>query len=230
MMKYSLLVVAAMLFVACGGDSVRDGSKGPSSSSVLRGTSSDGSSSVDVQLEAIKQYNVEGVAVDIALSEDGRTAYIATGDAGLEVIDVSTPEYPKFIFRDDLPEYANFVEVHDGVVYVGYVPEGQGASYSIRAYDVQNPYRPYYIGSRQNSGRVAHSEATQGAYYYSVSQDGLEIYRYRDARSVSRVASYYLHDTPYAVAVHNKYIFIANGRVGLTILKSNINETVTQIH
>ena len=231
MIKHSLLVALVLVLSGCGGDSVRDGSRGPTSSSSIRMTSSTFSnSSVDVQIESLKRFNVEGVAVDIALSEDGRIAYVATGDAGLEVIDISTPEYPKFIFRDDLPEYANFVEVKDGVVYVGYVPEGLASQYSMRAYDVQNPYRPYYIGSSQGRSGVAHSEATQGAYYYEVNQEGLEIYHYEDARSVRKVASYYLHDTAYALALHDNYVYVANGRVGLSILKTNINGIVGQVH
>ncbi len=230
MIKNSLLLAFVLLVSGCGGDSVRDGSQGPSSTASIRTNSTFSTSRIDVNVEGVKRFNVEGVAVDIALSEDGRIAYIATGDAGLEVVDVSTPEYPYLIFRDDLPEYANFVEVHDGVVYVGYVPEGLGSQYSMRAYDVQNPYRPYYIGSRQGKSGVAHSEATSGAYYYEVGQEGLGIYRYEDARSVRKVASYYLHDTAYALALHNNYIFVANGRVGLSILKTNINGIVGHVH
>ncbi len=234
MIKISLLVALVALFVGCGGDSVRDGSQGPSSSSHARISSSSVSgtttASPDVTIEAVKRFNTEGVAVDIALSEDGRIAYIASGPGGLEVIDISTPAYPHLIFSDDLPEYANFVEVKDGVVYVGYLPEGLGSQYSMRAYDVENPYRPYYIGSTQGKSGVGHSEATSGAYYYEVDSEGVEIYRYYDARSVEKVASYYLHDTAYALALHHNYIFIANGREGLTILKTNIDGIVGQVH
>ncbi|HIP45967.1 MAG TPA: hypothetical protein EYG95_00220 [Campylobacterales bacterium] len=234
MIKYSLILALMVLFTGCGSDSVRDGSQGPTSSASARiSTSGVGSSyysTIDVEIEAVKRFNTEGVAVDIALSEDGRIAYIASGSAGLEVIDVSNPEHPYLIYSDDFPEYTNFVEVKEGVVYVGYVPEGLSSYYSMYAYDVNNPYYPYYIGSSEGKNGVAHSEETSGKYYYEVNREGLEIYQYNDARSVYKVGSYYLHDTAYALALHNNYVFIANGREGLTILKTNINGIVGHVN
>lgn len=219
MIKSSLLISAVMLFAACDGDTARDGSKGPSRIS----TSSLSNTYNEVNIEALKRFNTEGVAVDIALSKDGRIAYIASGDAGIEMIDISSPAYPHLIFNDDLPEYANFVDVKDSVVYVG-------NQYSVRAYDIQNPYRPYYLGRSPGKTGLAHSAATSGAYYYEVNPEGLEIYQYHDAKSVEKVASYYLHDTAYALALHRNYIFIANGKEGLTVLKTNLNGIVGQVH
>lgn len=230
MVKNSLILALIALLSGCGGDSVRDGSEGPSSSSSTRistsGVSSSSYSSVSVQIEAVKRFNTEGVAVDIALSEDGRIAYIASGNGGLEVIDVSDPEYPHLIYSYDLPEYVNFVEVEDGVVYVAYVPEGLQSYYSVHAFDVYNPYRPYYIGSSQGQSGVGHSSVVRGDYYFEVNSAGLEVFKSFDGRSYDKVGSYYLHDSAYALALYDNYVFIANGRVGLTILKTNVGGRV----
>ncbi len=234
MIKNSLLVALIVLFAGCGGDSVRDGSQGPTSTSNARisstGVSGSYHTTVDVEIEAVKRFNLEGVAVDIVLSEDGRVAYIASGDGGLEVIDVSDPAYPHLLYSYDLPEYVNYVEVKDDVVYVAYVSEGLQRYYSVHAFDVYNPYHPYYIGSAESQNGVGHSSAMVGSYYYEVNSEGLEIFQDYDGRSYEKVGSYYLHDSAYALAIHNNYVFIANGRVGLTILKTNIGGRVGQVH
>ena len=216
MVKYSYILALVVLFSGCGSDNERDGSQGPSLSSSY--------SSSSVQIESVKRFNTEGVAVDIALSEDGRIVYIASGDGGLEVIDVSSPEYPHLIYSYDLPEYVNYVEVEDGVVYVAYVPEGLQSYSSVHTFDVYYPYNPYYIGSSQGNSGVGHSSVVHGDYYYEVNSKGLELFR-----SYDKVGSYYLHDSAYALALHNNYIFIANGRVGLTILKTNIGGKVATV-
>lgn len=234
MVKYSLLLALGILFSGCGSDSVRDGSQGPTSSSTARistsGVSSSSYTSIDIKIEAVKRFNTEGVAVDIALSEDGRIAYIASGSGGLEVIDVSDPEYPHLIYSYDLPEYVNYVEVKDGVVYVAYVPEGLQSYYSVHTFDVYNPYHPYYIGSSQGQSGVGHSSVERDDYYYEVNSEGLEIFKNFDGNSYDKVGSYYLHDSAYALALHNNYVFIANGRVGLTILKTNIGGTIGHVN
>ncbi len=228
MIKNSLLIAFIVLFSGCG-DSVRDGSQGPTSSSYARisstGMGSEYDATMDVEIEAVKRFNTEGVAVDIALSEDGSIVYIASGDGGLEVIDVSNPEYPHLIYSYNLPEYVNYVEVKDDVVYVAYVSEGLQSYYSVHAFDVYNPYNPYYIGSGKSQNGVGHSSAVSGAYYYEVNSEGLEIFKDYD-----KVGSYYLHDSAYALAIYNNYVFIANGREGLTILKTNVNGVVGQVH
>ena len=223
MIKNSLLVVLVVLFSGCGGDSVRDGSQGPTANSYARISSS--AYHADIKVEAVKRFNTEGVAVDITLSEDGSIAYIASGSGGLEVIDVRDPEHPHLIYSYDLPEYVNYVEVEDGMVYVAYVPEGLQSYYRIHAFDVYDPYNPYYIGSADGQSGVGHSSVSSGDYYYEVNGEGLEIFS-----GAQKVGSYYLHDSAYALALHDNYIFIANGREGLTILKTNIGGRIGTVH
>jgi len=226
MQKNIILLIAIAFMTGCGGDSVSDGSIGPRSSDA----SHISTSSLDsVTIEAVKSFNLEGVAVDIALSEDGRIAYIASGDAGLEVVDVSSPSAPHLIYSYDLPEYANYVEVKDDVVYVAYIVVGEQSYQRVDAFDVYNPYRPQYIGSSESQNGVGHNAVENGAYLYQVGSEGLEIFQ-TQGRSYEKVGSYYLHDSAYALALHDNYVFIANGRVGLTILKTNVGGAVGHIY
>ncbi len=230
MKRYGFLVLCSLLLIGCGGDSTHDGSQGPKSTTQYKtlGTIAY-QDSKKVTIESVKQYSLEGVAVDIALSDDGNVAYIASGNGGLEVVDVTDPQRPYLIYSYDLPEYVNFVEVEDGMVYVAYIPEGLQGYYRLHAFDVSNPYAPYYVGGRDGSSRVGHDSMLRDDYYYEVNSEGLEIFK-AYGRSYEKVASYYLHDSAYALALRNNYIFIANGRVGLTILKTNIGGAVGRVH
>ncbi len=223
-----LLLVLGTLFIGCSGSGTPDGSIGPSSTSRISSNSVQTAyhDNNDIQIEALKRFNTEGIAVDIVLSNDGNIAYIASGDGGLEVVDVTNPASPYLIYSYDLPEYVNYVEVVDDVVYVAYIPEGLQSYSRVSAFDVQNPLRPIYLGSAEGKSGVGHSTITAGEYLYEVDNEGLKIYQAR----TGAVASYYLHDSAYALALRNNYIFIANGREGLTILKTNTNAVVGHVH
>jgi hypothetical protein len=231
MQKNIFLLLVAIFMIGCEGDGVHDYSKGPSSSTSTTGRIN--SMAVEdasyyhrsVSIEAIKRFNLNGVAVDIALSDEGDIAYIASGDGGLEVVDVSNPYAPTLLYSYDLPEYVNYVEVEDGIVYVAYIPEGLRSYYRVYAFDVYDPYRPDFLGSRQGKSGVGHNRVRRGEYLYEVGSEGLEIFY-----AGKRVGAYYLHDSAYALALSNNYIFIANGRVGLTILKSDIGGREGKVH
>ena len=234
MQKMIGTMIVAISLAGCGGDSIADGSQGPRSSMSTQhiATSSiiEGYHDSDkVTIEAVKSYGVEGVAVDIVLSSDGRIAYIASGDGGLEVIDVSNPTAPDLIYSYDLPEYVNYVEIEDDVVYVAYIPAGLDSYQRVYAFDVENPYRPYYLGANAGHNGVGHHTLQKGNYLYEVADEGLSIYRGYDRR-YEKVGAYYLHDSAYALALYGNYIFIANGRVGLTILKSTLGGREGQVH
>ena len=234
MQKNIGFLLLAALLVGCGGESVHDGSQGPRSTISQNGLSTNSidanyHDSAKVTIEAVKSYGVEGVAVDIALSDDGDIAYIASGDGGLEVIDISSPSSPHLLYSYDLAEYVNYVTVKDGVVYVAYIPEGLSSYARVYAFDVGDPYHPYYLGSDEGNSGVGHHTLQQGNYLYKVNQEGLAIY-HQYGRSYDKVGSYYLHDSAYALALKDNYIFIANGRVGLTILKTDVGGRVGQVH
>ena len=174
----------------------------------------------EVDIDLIKNYTLEGTAVDIALSRDGTVAYIASGEGGLEVVDVSNPYSPRYIKSVDLYEYTNFVEVVDNVVYAAYVTENTKPYKDIKVYDISNPYHPKYIGSNIQRSTVAHYQAKKDSIMVQTDDYGIAVYK-KNGRIYQKAGHYSLGDHAYAVALSRGYIFVANGRDGLSILKTN---------
>jgi hypothetical protein len=218
---YILSTVAiSLLYVGCGSAEVRNDGKIMSSLNVGNYSTQTGYVR-DVDTRRVSNFTTEGTAVDIALSKNGNIAYLASGDGGLEVIDVSDPENPRYIKSYDLFEYTNYVEVKDDIVYAAYVTENTRPYMDIKAFDISNPYNPVYIGSNDYRSSVAHYRVKSNNYMIETNDDGIAIFQ-ADGRSYVKAGSYNLGDHAYAVAVKNNYIFVANGRDGLTILRSNI--------
>ena len=214
-------VVISLLSVGCGSAEVRNDGKIMSSLNIGDYTTQTGYAR-EVDTRRVGSFTTEGTAVDIALSSDGNIAYIASGEGGLEVIDVSNPAHPRYIKSYDLFEYTNYVEVKDNIVYAAYITENTRAYADIKAFDISNPYNPVYIGANDYRSSVAHYRAKSGGYMVETNDDGIAIFQ-ESGRSYVKVGSYNLGDHAYAVAVKNGYIYVANGRDGLTILRSDID-------
>jgi hypothetical protein len=233
MKKYILSLVVVASLVGCdGGSGDNDGSIGPSndySRGAISSYSYDDYQAQTVEIESVGYITTNGTVVDIALSDDGMVAYLASGESGLEVIDISIPESPRLIHSYNLQEYINYVEVENGRVYAANVYQRNEQYFKLYAFDTYNPYNPQYIGSSNAQSGVGHSRVKVGSYLYEVGQDGLAIHR--EYKSTYYPAgSYYIPGTSYAVAVKGNYIFIANGHDGLRVLRANVGGTVGRVH
>ncbi len=171
-----------------------------------------------VSLTEIAALSLEGVALDIALSDDGRYAYIASGDFGLSVVDVSYPYNPRLVDTIDTPQYANRVDVEEEKVYMRYKPQTWNDYVNVDAFDISDPAAPRLLGHYESFGNNDHKVASENGLDYYVDNQGLKVVRESDYRVIGR---YDLFDTAYALALCDGYIFVANGRNGLTILKAN---------
>ncbi len=212
----TITLLTALAYIGCGSIEVSSDKR------VLKSTSEyDRGSFRTSQIELIKNYTLEGTAVDIALSKDKNVAYIASGEGGLEIVDISNPYAPKYIDSVDLVEYANYVKVIDDRVYVGYITENTRPYMDLKVFDINNPYYPKYIGTNQNRSTVAHYRAKRGDILVETNDEGVAIYR-ANGDHYSLSGEYSLGDHAYAVALKGNYILVANGRDGLTILRSDI--------
>jgi len=232
MQRVILSVLLLGFLVGCGDIGNSDGKKGPTSTGSRVGLSSYGGDRYEarkVDIQALSYITTNGTALDIALSDDAMVAYVASGEGGLEVIDISIPEYPRLVHSYDLPEYVNYVEIKDGRVYVANMLQKQAQYFKLYAFDTYNPYEPAYLGYDNGSNGVGHSRVKKGTYLYEVGQEGLQIHKENDSVYYP-AGSYYLHGTSYAVAVHKNYIFIANGRDGVRVLKTDVTEYVGRVH
>ena len=102
---------------------------------------------------------VQGVAVS------GSHAYVAAGDGGLRVVDVSDPAHPREVGSCDTPGEAWGVAVSGSYAYVAAGDAG------LRIVDVSDPAHPREVGSYDTPGS-AWDVAVSGSYAYVADRDG----------------------------------------------------------
>ncbi|MGD0949142.1 MAG: hypothetical protein ABSA52_17160, partial [Candidatus Binatia bacterium] len=104
-----------------------------------------------------------GSGSDIKIA--GTLAYVASGTAGLQIIDVSNPTVPTVIGSVTTPKAAVSAAVGSGYAYVG----ATGAIYVV---DVHYPTRPFIAGSIATTGTQL---ATEGQLVYALDGQQLKV-------------------------------------------------------
>lgn len=170
-----------------------------------------------ISIMEIGALSLEGVALDIALSADGEFAYIASGERGLQVVDISDPYHPEFISLHETPHYVNRVDVVDGVAYVSYRAQSWSDYLSVSAFDVHNPYNVKNLGYYEGFQNSNHKLCEKDGLVYFVDHEGFKVV---EQKGYSVIGRYDLFDTAYAFAMRDNYAFVANGRNGLTVLQA----------
>ncbi len=223
MKQLFIIFTSAILFLGCGGSDNNRNEKlsAYASNDDISITSTHSStyateltSSNQTYIEHIKTIGLHGEALDIAISNDGDFAYIASGDFGMQVLDISNPKHPKLIGTYDAYGYVNHVEVIGNIAYASYIAQTWDDYERINAYDVTYPYDTQYLGYYEGYKSNDHQSVEIDGYLYYLSNDSL----YAVNKSKNNYQSYALY-TPYALAVCNGYAFIANGRDGMSIFK-----------
>ncbi len=176
-------------------------------------------------IEYITTIGINGEALDVALSDDGDYVYIASGDFGLQILDISNQEKPKLIGTYDAYGYVNHVEVIGNIVYASYIAQTWDDYERINAYDTTYPNNIQYLGHYEGYTSNNHQSVENDGYLYYLLNSSL----YTVNTNKNDYQSYSLY-TPYAVAVCNGYAFIANGRDGVSIFKVKGGVTSTLIN
>ena len=96
-------------------------------------------------------------ATGVALS--GAVAYVADGDSGLQVIDVSDPGSPVILGSVRTPDHARGVAVSGALAYVA------DEHFGLQVIDVSDPANPVILGSVDTPG-LAYGVAISGALAY----------------------------------------------------------------
>jgi len=156
------------------------------------------------------------VVQDVYVSGD--YAYVAAGEGGLRVVDVSTPTNPTEVGCYDTPGYANSVAVSGSYAYVADWYAG------LRVVDVSDPAHPTEVGSYDTPGS-ARGVVVSGGYAYvggcgmAPDYDGwLQVVDVSDPVHPTEIGAC---DTPgYAqdVAVAGGYAYVADGSAGLRVV------------
>jgi hypothetical protein len=147
-------------------------------------------------------YDTLGYAEGVAVL--GNYAYLADGDSGLVILDISDPTHPVQTGYCDTPGEACNIAVTDDYAFVADWPEG------LQIIDVTDPSHPTIAGHHDLPGR-AYGVAVAGQLAYVADWDaGLQIVNVSNP-SEPTIAGYY--NTPghaYGVAVAGKYAYVAD--------------------
>lgn len=226
MKQLFIMFTSAILFLGCGSSSGGNNNTtneklstySPTNTTITSThTNSDNTkltSSSQTYLEYITTIGIHGEALDIALSDDGNFAYVASGDYGLQILDISNANYPTLIGTYDAYGYVNHVEVIGDIVYASYIAQTWDNYERLNAYDITYPHNAKYLGYYDGYTSNDHKSVVIDNYLYYLSNDTL----YAVNKTRNDYQSYTLY-TPYALAVCKGYAFVANGRDGVSILK-----------
>jgi hypothetical protein len=105
----------------------------------------------------------------VALSPDGRTAYLSYWDLGVIMLDVSEPRSPQWLGRFEEPSAAegnthSVALVHDGKLAL-VADETYGPPWGrLRLVDVQDPANPAQLGTFDTANSAAGTPGEQYAY------------------------------------------------------------------
>jgi hypothetical protein len=150
---------------------------------------------------------VRGVAVS------GGYAYVADGDAGLQVIDISNPAAPVRVAGLDTSDSADGVAVSGGYAYVADWTAG------LQVINISNPAAAVRVAECDTNGNAA-GVAVSGAYAYVADvTGGLQVIDISDPAAPVRVGGYDTSGAAEGVAVSGGYAYVVDGSGGLVILR-----------
>jgi hypothetical protein len=144
--------------------------------------------------------------VDVA----GNYAYIASGSAGLVVVDVTNRRTPSIVATLDTPGNANDVRVANGIAYVA-----DGAA-GLQIIDVSNPTAPRLIGTLDTADAWDVS-VSGGNAYVADGTAGLKIIDVRNGAAPVLIGTLDTNGTAKGVDVAGNYAIVADGTSTLVI-------------
>ena len=155
-------------------------------------------------------YDTPGSASHVAI--DGDYAYVADGDYGLRVINITNPASPTLAGSYDTPGNALDVAVDGDYAYVA------DGDYGLRVINITNPASPTLAGSYNTPG-WAYGVAISGDHaYVADGLSGLQVISITNPASPTLAGSY---DTPgfaYRVAISGDCAYVADGLSSLQVI------------
>lgn len=173
-----------------------------------------------VDITPLGSLNSPGQARAVAIS--GNRAYLADGNSGLQVIDITNPTSPVLLGSLDTGGSARGVDVTGNYVYVA-------DDSDLRVIDVSNPAAP--VLQKTVSAGAFYTVAVQNQYAYVAGgpgdSGGLRIFDITDPTSPKEKPGHIPGGATggQSVAVRDQYAYMADGSAGLKIINiSNPNQ------
>jgi hypothetical protein len=157
------------------------------------------------------KYNI-GSAFDLAVA--GNYAYVAAGDSGLKIVDISDSSSPKLGGIQKIPNIVNNVAVAGKYVYVTTYKDEYDV---LEIIDISNPSSPKLVGIC-DTGNYREDIAVSGNYAYVIGDNGIVILDISNQESPRPAGSYVTAVGAEDVAVADNYVYIADFSNGLVIL------------
>jgi len=161
-----------------------------------------------------------------AVAISGNYAYVASGNEGVRVIDVSVPENPNTVGHLGTPDSAHAVEVSGDFAYFADVKLG------LRIIDVSDPANPFEVAVYDVPGESWRVEVSDDLAYIADGDAGLRIVDVSVPESPTAVDPIVSSDAPgYArdVTVHDGYAYVAGDDEGLRIIDVLDPETPEEV-
>jgi hypothetical protein len=152
---------------------------------------------------------LSGVVHDIAVVEG--MAYVAAGDAGLRVLDVSDPTKPHETGYAPTAREAQVVSVQDRIAYIAESEcEGGDCRGSLRAIDISTPSDPQAIGVLEMPSSVNNLVVVE-EYVYIAHNEGLQVVDVSDPARPHAVGAFTRRGIAKDIAIAGGYAYVING-------------------
>ncbi len=161
----------------------------------------------------VSRFQTSGYAQDVVVKEN--MAYIAQGEGGLIIVDVTDPVMPIFVSEttEGVRGYSSKIDMKDSVLYIG------AGSFGVSVVDVAIPENPD-VTAANLSMKPAKNFHIMGDYLFTaVSEQGIKIANISyptqpDIRGGILTSGY---ARGISTSADSSYIFIACGEMGLSI-------------
>jgi hypothetical protein len=147
----------------------------------------------------------------------GDYAYVADGQAGLQVIDISDPTQPVIVGSRDTDKYAYGIFVQDSIAYIADGATGTGG---FKIFDVRNPNSIVALGKNTYISAYDVFVINRGdsTFLLIAAREKLQIEDIADPLWPSLKGRCETPGTAYGVHGDNNYAYIADEQMGLQIM------------
>jgi len=176
-----------------------------------------------LQLQGLPRFvsDVSTPGMALGVTVQGQYAYLADGNAGLEIFDVSTPAEPRLVAQYDTPGTAYAVALFEQRAYIADDTGG------IVVLDVADPEHPVFAGAfsatvPSANGVCVRREGIRVIAYVADWYWGLIVLDVTDPAQISQLGFYAFGDIYcWEVEVYQQYAYVAYSSAGLQIFDIN---------
>ena len=168
---------------------------------------------IDIQFPSAPNF-ISSIYINEAYGIDvkGNYAYIAEGNTGLQIYNISNPANPTFVGQKILPGSAKDVKVIGDLAYVADEYAG------LRIIDVSNPQAPVEVGYFDSPGRSFDIEIRDTIAYLADSEGGFFCINISNPSNLIVINEYPAGNTVFDIELKDSLAFYTDGYAGIKVL------------